>query len=210
MTFVLGRATRVYFQVSQVSPGCHLVGRFSVRGYKGVNRVPFYGRVGRKNLKPGTYRVSAHTGTGTGLARLTLVVFAGPAQSLPALRQAQAANVCTAVQALTSILGGGESDSATPSSGAAATPSVVPTPRHPSPSASGGVLGADIADAARSASPFLIALLGAAILLLGTASLPQPAVPGGPVGDGLARHRGVIAGLGVAALVAAAATLFLT
>jgi hypothetical protein len=72
------------------------------------------------------------------------------------------------------------------------------------------VLGADIADAARSASPFLIALLGAAILLLGTASLPQPAVPGGPVGDGLARHRGVIAGLGAAALVAAAVTLLLT
>ena len=210
LTFVLGSATRVYFQVSQVSPGCHLVGRFSVRGHQGVNRVPFYGRVGRKNLQPGTYRVSAHTGTGTGLARVTLVVFAGPAQTLPALRQAQAANVCTAVQALTSIFGDGQSGSATPSGGTAAAPSVVPAPRHPSPPSSGGVLGADIADAVRSASPFLIALLGAAILLLGTASLPQPAVPGGPVGDGLARHRGVIAGLGAAALVAAAVTLLLT
>jgi hypothetical protein len=210
LTFVLGSSRRVYFTVSQVSPDCHPVGRFSVRGHKGVNHVPFFGRVGRKNLQPGTYTVSARTGSGAGLARVTLVVFAGPAPSPAALRAEQAANVCAAVQALTSILGGDPSGSGNASTPSSATPGVVPAPRHPSPHASGGVLGVDLADAARSASPFLIALLGAAILLLGTASLPQPAVPGGPVGDGLARHRGVIAGLGVAALVAAAFTFFLT
>jgi hypothetical protein len=36
------------------------VGRFSVRGHAGVNRVRFKGRVGRRTFEPGTYTLTAH------------------------------------------------------------------------------------------------------------------------------------------------------
>lgn len=36
------------------------MGRFSVRGHAGVNRVRFKGRIGRRTFEPGTYTLTAH------------------------------------------------------------------------------------------------------------------------------------------------------
>ena len=50
--------------------------------------------------------------------------------------------------------------------------------------------------------PALVALLAAAIVLLGLASLPRVAVAGPRVSEVLAQHRLEIAGVGAAAFVA--------
>jgi hypothetical protein len=208
LTFVLAHASRVYFVVTQLSPDCEIVGRFSIRGKQGLNRVPFYGRIGRRTLEPGTYRLAAHTRRRPTLARITLVVV-DQAPTPAQLRTAQAANVCPADSALTAAVVSGGGPSAAPAStsnGGAA--SVVPSGPKVG-SGAGAVLGNDIAKVARSLQPLLIALLGVAILLLGAASLPQPATPLSRFSDGLARHRVALASLGAVALVGAALAFLL-
>ena len=61
ITFTLNRPGRVLFVVRGPAPSCGVAGRFSVRGDRGVNHVRFTGRVGRRNLPYGTYRVTART-----------------------------------------------------------------------------------------------------------------------------------------------------
>jgi hypothetical protein len=209
LTFVLPRASRVYFVVTQLSPGCEVVGRFSIRGRQGLNHVPFYGRIGKRKLQPGTYRIAAHTRRRPTLARITLVVV-DHAPTLAQLRTAQAANVCPATSAFASGLGsdGGDS-SALPSTGNASNASVVPPRGLRVGSGAGAVLGTEIAKVARALQPLLIALLGIAILLLGAASLPHPTTPMSRFSDDLARHRTALAGLGAAALVGAALAFLL-
>ena len=59
LVFILRRPALVEFVVLQVAPDCRRVGRFRVRGHRGVNRVRVPNRVGREPLAPGTYRVVA-------------------------------------------------------------------------------------------------------------------------------------------------------
>jgi hypothetical protein len=66
----------------------------------------------------------------------------------------------------------------------------------------GGVLGSSVEETARAIRPLLVGLLAVAILLLGIASLPRVATPDSRAAFLLASHRGEIAGLGTAALVA--------
>ena len=61
ITFTLNRPGRVLFVVRGPAPSCRVAGRFSVRGDRGVNHVRFTGRVGRRSLPYGTYRVTATT-----------------------------------------------------------------------------------------------------------------------------------------------------
>ncbi|HEX7254752.1 MAG TPA: hypothetical protein VF236_02385 [Gaiellaceae bacterium] len=61
ITFVLDAPTRVVFVVRGPAPSCRVAGRFSVRGERGVNHVRFAGRVGRRTLPHGTYRITART-----------------------------------------------------------------------------------------------------------------------------------------------------
>jgi hypothetical protein len=59
------------------------VGRFSVRGHRGTNRVRFAGRVGRKTLRPGTYRITARpVGRPRQARRVVLIVGSGPREEL--------------------------------------------------------------------------------------------------------------------------------
>jgi hypothetical protein len=60
LTFRLARPGRVVFVVRGPAPSCAIVGRFSVRGHRGVNRVRFKGKVGRRTLRAGTYAITAH------------------------------------------------------------------------------------------------------------------------------------------------------
>jgi hypothetical protein len=61
ITFTLSRPGRVLFVVRGPAPSCQVAGRFTVRGDLGVNHVRFTGRVGRRELPSGTYRVTART-----------------------------------------------------------------------------------------------------------------------------------------------------
>jgi hypothetical protein len=195
--------------VAQVAPVCRAIGHFSVRGRQGTNRIPFAGRVGRKDLGPGTYLIVARTRSGRVVQRLTLVVVGNRTPSPAQLRAARAANVCAADSGVISSPGsasafskGGNLASASkpsPSGALASAPSKV-TASPPS----GAVLGATAAEAANVARPFLVALLMAAIVALGLASLPRVAVAGGRVNELLARHRLEITSVGAAALVAVA------
>ena len=73
----------------------------------------------------------------------------------------------------------------------------------------GGVLGSSVEEAVRAIRPLLVGFLAFAIVLLGIASLPRVATPESRAGDFLAMHRGAIAGLGTAALVAVVLTFLL-
>jgi hypothetical protein len=80
--------------VRQVSPACRAVGRFVVHARKGVNRVRFTGRVGRRNLGPGTYFLEARTPSGGLVQRVTVVVVNGAAPTRSELEALRTANVC--------------------------------------------------------------------------------------------------------------------
>jgi hypothetical protein len=64
----------VIFVVRGPAPSCEIVGRFSVRGRAGVNRIRFKGRVGRTTLGPGTYTLTAHPAGRTQRTRRVVVL----------------------------------------------------------------------------------------------------------------------------------------
>jgi hypothetical protein len=65
----------VVFVVRGPAPSCRVIGRFSVRGHRGRNLVRFKGRIGRRELPNGTYRITAKT-RGRPMSR-PIVVFVG-------------------------------------------------------------------------------------------------------------------------------------
>ena len=69
-------------------------------------------------------------------------------------------------------------------------------------SSTGRVLASAVENAARGIRPALVALLAAAILLLGLASLPQAAFADARLNHALVRHRPQLAAIGAAALAA--------
>ena len=216
--FVLSRAGRVLFAVDQVSPACRRLGRFSVAGHAGVNRVRFGGRMHGRQLAPGTYRISARTVSGRVVRRITLVVVGGPAPNRHELSSLRAANVCagTLPDAPFTATGAG----AMSAGGEAATEPLSPSQSqthvngsglglpHP-PNLDSGVLGTSVQKTAKALQPLLVALLAVAIVLLSLASLPRVAVPEPRFNDLLARHRAEIATLGAASLVAVALAFLL-
>jgi hypothetical protein len=201
----------VIFTVQQVSPVCRTVGRFAVNAHRGVNRVRFTGRVGRRKLVPGTYYLEARTASGQVVQRVTVVVVNGSAPSRRRLETLQAANVCPATPlpqaspfTTNPLFTGGASDI-----GASAAPDNASRSLTPDTQSSGLGAGSSstglasaVESTARAIRPALVALLAVAILLLGLASLPQAAFPDARVNYALARHRPQLMALGAAALVA--------
>ena len=220
-TFTLQQAGPVVFTVNQVSPACVGIGRFTVAGRAGLNRVRFRGIVHGRRLAPGTYRISIRTAGGAIVRRITLVVVGGAAPSRGELRQLRAANTCKG-GAAAAVSTGRAPTSAAPSAPAATAEVPSPPTQSEQPVASGlgvpargpnlhsGVLGSSVAKTAEAVRPLLLALLALAILLLAVASLPREAVPEARMHYLLARHRAEIAGLGAAALVAVAIAFLLS
>jgi hypothetical protein len=99
LVFTLKQRTVVRFTVVRVYPTCVRVGSFSVQAHEGVNRVRFRGRLGRRPLAEGTYRLVVQArGHETAAAILTIVVAHG--KMTPAeLRRARRANVCSLAEA---------------------------------------------------------------------------------------------------------------
>jgi hypothetical protein len=205
-TFVLPAASRVVFTVNQVSPACRGEGHFTVRGHAGLNRVRFAGRIHGRQLGPGTYRISARTPNGRVVQRTILVIVAGGAPSRDELAAARASNACQGTTA-----GGSAASALSPTTGAVLAslptpalqqqPSAAALPIPTGPNVHSGVLASAVEKTAEAVRPLFVALLAAAILLLGLASLPQTAFSEPRVNDMLARHRLEIAGVGAAALV---------
>jgi len=200
--------------VRELSPGCGTVGRFTVRGHKGLNPLRFAGRVGRERLTPGTYRISARTRDGRSVQHVIIVLVAGGAPSRTELTALRASNVCSArrgpssTAANTSIgasnTGGisGDVESSSPNGQASASQAPRGENSH-----SGAVLASAVERTAEAIRPALVALLAAAILLLGLASLPRVALVDPRFGEVLERHRVELASLGAVALLAVLITL---
>jgi hypothetical protein len=99
LVFTLRERTVVRFTVVRVYPTCERIGSFSVRAHAGVNRVRFGGRLGRRPLPEGTYRLVAQArGRETAAATVTIVVAHGEA-SPRELRRARSANACSSAEA---------------------------------------------------------------------------------------------------------------
>jgi hypothetical protein len=185
------------------------VGHFSYLGHAGFNRVRFDGKLGRHELEPGTYKISARTRSGRTIPRVTLVIVESAAPSAGELAAARAANVCSGVAA-------DSASTAASNTGSAANAQNVERSLQPRavPLAGGipakaanshsGVLAASLEKTAEALRPIVVVLLGLAIVLFGIASLPRTAVPDPRMHDLLARHRVDLAGVGAAALVAVA------
>jgi hypothetical protein len=99
LVFTLREGTVVRFTVVRVYPSCERVGSFSVRAHRGVNRVRFKGRLGRRPLPAGTYRLVAQArGREAAAATVTIVVARGNTTPRE-LRRARGANSCSAAEA---------------------------------------------------------------------------------------------------------------
>jgi len=165
LVFILRRPALVEFVVLEVAPDCRRVGRFRVRGHRGVNRVQVPTRVGREPLTPGTYRVVARavpTGRTVGRARLIVVDRANRGE----IRAARRADSCAQDSSV------GTSDPVRPPAGGLSVPSRPKSARHPA--RHHGVLGARFSRSAISLAEnvplWVYALLALAVGLLGAAA----------------------------------------
>jgi hypothetical protein len=95
--FRLARRARVRFEVVQLAPLCRRVGAFVRRAHRGVNRIRFDGRLGRRRLAPGTYAIAARVLGRPGVFRLAVHVAKNRAVMPRSPDAAQAASVCTAL-----------------------------------------------------------------------------------------------------------------
>jgi hypothetical protein len=209
LRFRLGHAGRVRFTVVQVSPFCRVVGSFTRRGHAGANRVRFNGRLHGHQLPAGTYQIGLRTRRGRVL-RITLVIFDSAFSSPAAVAAARQRNVCGANAALAAqsafaplepfaaagfVLAG---------AGGTSAPAVPPsTPRsdHVLGSTFTGLPPQNFAKEIGK-NPLAIVALGLAVLLLGTATIPEIVTPNGRAVDLIARRRSILMLAGAGALVA--------
>jgi hypothetical protein len=213
LVFRLARPGTVSFTVFQVSPVCGVAGRFAVHGHPGVNRVRFNGKVQRRQLAPGTYRIDARTRGGTRVLQVTIVIVSAEMPSASELRAARHSNVCGATLAAFATR---------TSAGFTAISRALHGPRKSSIVRSQNLTGTGPRGHRSSAAPFsparvsqnatnpfVVAAFGVAVLLLGLAALPQRAVPDPRLNDMLVRHRVDLALAGGGALAAALLALAL-
>jgi hypothetical protein len=78
ITFTLSARALVVFVVRGPAPSCDVAGRFRVRGKRGVNHLRFTGRIGRRRLAAGTYRVVARPRGRLPSRPVTVVLGGGP------------------------------------------------------------------------------------------------------------------------------------
>jgi hypothetical protein len=80
ITFTLSAPARVRFLVRGPAPSCDVIARFAVRGRAGKNLLQFTGKIGKRRLAPGTYRIVARTRTGAASRPILVVVGGGPVE----------------------------------------------------------------------------------------------------------------------------------
>jgi hypothetical protein len=207
LVFRLRHAARVRFTVVEVFPLCRVVGSFTVRGHAGRNRFRFNGRVRGKHLPAGTYQIGLRTKRGR-LLRVTIAIFDTPVGSRSAVASARTRNVCGAPTTAFSALPGLTLLPPVEGKSAEAAASVSRSSSH-------HVLGVDVT-APRNLvreigkNPLALVALGLAVLLLGTAAVPQAAMAGDRAAFVLARQRPALVLAGGMALTVGILLLSLT
>jgi hypothetical protein len=183
--------------VVEVFPLSRVVGSFTVRGHKGLNRFRFKGRLHGKPLPAGTYQIGLRTKRGR-LLRVTVAIFDAPVSSSAEVASARKRNVCGATASF-SLLPGLTLLPPVEGKSAAAAESTSANKPH--------VLGVDVTVPRNlikdiGKNPFALVALALAVLLLGAAAFPQAATPAGRAVDLIARERSVLVlGGGVALTV---------
>lgn len=198
--FRLSRAAIVELVLTRLAPDCRVVGKFRVAGRAGLNRVRFRGRIGRRVLRAGTYRVTARTlrPRGATPVRVHLVIVGRPNPLPGELAAARAANACVPVDKPESVSVGGAAPGPPAGRDSESTFKRV-----------SGVLGAQFTKAVeivQGVPTFLFFVLGLAIALLALAALPGRAAPSLRLHKLLAYHREWVALAGTATLICAAIT----
>lgn len=202
--FRLSHPATVELVLTRLAPDCRVVGKFRVAGRAGLNRMRFRGRIGRRVLRAGTYRVTARTlrPRGATPVRVHLVIVGRPNPLRGELATARAANACVAVdrRGWSSAEAGGTGPSANTPTGGDSESTFTRV---------SDVLGVQFAkavDVVRGVPTFLFFVLGLAIALLGLAALPGRAAPSLRLHKLLAYHREKVALAGTVTLIAAAIT----
>ena len=192
---VLPAAGVVELRVTQVAPLCRAAGRIVVRGHAGRNVVRFRGRVGRRTLGPGTYRITPRLRGGRELRSLLVVVVAGRAPAPGEVASARAADACSTRGDANGSLISISRPIAAPAlarSGGTRLAVAPPAAKKGHPTRAGGVLGANFTQTLRdptSVSPVILILLALAICLLGLAALPRSVVASPDLAEQLTHRR---------------------
>lgn len=213
MTFVLRlrRGAVVEFTVFRIAPDCLLAGTFRVKARAGVNRVGFRGRIGRRNLRPGTYLIRARTvpaNPADTVLETRLVIFRSGKPSRSQVRAAQAADACPRPTFEKIGLGFGAylatNGPAGPGPGARAQTTAARNESVSKNERGGSVLGARFdraPEAVKAIHPLIWIGLGIALALIALAAVPVEAVRGARIAALLAYRRAAVAFAGAATLV---------
>lgn len=87
VTFELARPATVVFSIIRAVPVSRRIGAFEVRGRAGSNRFFFPGRIDRRLLRPGTYRLTARIDGARAVSPTLVVVEAPPSESRSSARE---------------------------------------------------------------------------------------------------------------------------
>jgi hypothetical protein len=100
IVFRLSRPTVLRVTVVRVYPTCKRIGTFTVRGRAGVNRIRFRGRLGRRTLPAGGYRLIVRArGAERDAAAVPIVVARGPV-SPATVRRLRRAMACAPAESI--------------------------------------------------------------------------------------------------------------
>jgi hypothetical protein len=209
-TLRLARAAVVEFTVFRIAPDCRLAGSFRVKAHPGVNRVGFQGRIGQRELRPGTYLIRVQTlpaGAADIVLETKLVIFRSGTPSRRLIRLARSADVCPRPTFEKMGLGFGSFLATGGGGGSSLQSESSPSSKRGNGKGedvkAGGVLGERfdrVGDTAKSIHPLIWIGLGIAIALLALAALPLEAARGARLAALLAYRRRAIALAGAATL----------
>jgi hypothetical protein len=168
IVFRLSRPTVLRVTVVRVYPTCKRIGTFTVRGRAGVNRIRFRGRLGRRTLPAGGYRLIVRArGAERDAAAVPIVVARGPV-SAATVRRLRRAMACAPAESV-AIANAKEADAG--SSGGGVVGTVGDRIADTVGSAAGAVsrtarsAGARIAETAENPSSTLLTVIGLIALL---------------------------------------------
>ena len=104
VTFALARRATVVFSITRTAPLPRRVAAFEVRGQVGANRFLFPGRLDRRLLRPGTYRLAAQIDGARAISPTFVVAAAAPLETRPVAAESRPARTRIVVFVLLAIL----------------------------------------------------------------------------------------------------------
>jgi hypothetical protein len=200
----------VRFLVIGPAPSCQVAGRFALAGHKGLNKVAFRGRVGRKVLPRGVYTIVPQLAAGSRTSPKTVAV-AIDARGIRPTAPVRWRN-CEPVAGASTVTAGTALPVRTQrASGIAAAEAIRPSsPQQTAEKRPDAVFGwLQSIPASPQLSTLLIALLLVSFALLGIAAVEPGDLSRYRSVRVLAQHQGEIAWLGAALLASVIVFFFL-